>query len=141
MTRLNNTIEKSMFYGAKPDIFEKARLLRFNMTKEEKVLWSILRNNKMLGLRFKRQHPIYRFIADFYCHKIKLVIEADGKTHLKDENKEYDTNRNCEMEKFGITVLRFENEEINDKLENIKLCIENKCKELLMANAHPSLTE
>jgi len=139
MPRLNNTIEKTMFYDAKPDIFNKARLLRMNMTNEEKILWGIISNKKILGLRFKRQHPIYKFIADFYCHKIKLVIEVDGKIHLKEENKEYDTNRTCEMEKFGITVLRFKNEEINDKLENVKLCIENKCKELLMAIAHPSL--
>ncbi len=71
----------NMFYGATPPIFEKAKILRNNMTRHEKLLWDELRNNRIFGLRFKAQHPIDTFIADFYCHKLKLVIEMDGQYH------------------------------------------------------------
>ena len=71
----------SMFYNAKPHIFEKAKMLRKNMTEAEQKLWGKLKREKMLGLRFRPQHPIDIFIADFYCHPIKLVIEVDGGIH------------------------------------------------------------
>ncbi|GAB4246991.1 MAG: hypothetical protein Tsb0034_26070 [Ekhidna sp.] len=72
---------ENMFYGATPSIFEKAKMLRQNMTRQELILWKELSANKLLGLRFKAQHPIGNFIADFYCHKLKLVIEIDGDSH------------------------------------------------------------
>ena len=67
-------IESGMYYGAPHSIFEKARFLRDNPTNTETILWERLRKNK-LGVKFRRQHPINIYIADFYCHKIKLVIE------------------------------------------------------------------
>ncbi len=70
-----------MFFGAKPAIFEKAKWLRENMTASEKILWDELKGHKILKLRFKPQHPIDAFIADFYCRKLKLVIEIDGGVH------------------------------------------------------------
>jgi cyclase len=66
-----------MFYGAGPDLFAKAEENRLNPTESEARLWGALRKSQ-LGLRFKRQHPIDRFIVDFYCHKLRLVIEVDG---------------------------------------------------------------
>ena len=63
-----------MFYGAKPEIFRRARMLRVKMTIEEKLLWNKLKDNQ-LSFRFKPQHPIDIYIADFYCHALKLVIE------------------------------------------------------------------
>jgi very-short-patch-repair endonuclease len=110
------TIERSMFYNASPEIFQKAEMLRKNMTKAEIILWEKLRKNQ-LGVRFKAQHPIERFIADFYCHKAKLVIEVDGGIH--NSQKEYDLGREAELEKYGIKVLRFSNEEIFDNLDNV----------------------
>ena len=82
MARLANTTERQMFYGATPLIFERANQLRKHQTESEKLLWEILKNKRMLGLRFKRQHPIDKYIADFYCHSLKLVIEVDGKIHF-----------------------------------------------------------
>ncbi|HKL07325.1 MAG TPA: endonuclease domain-containing protein [Bacteroidales bacterium] len=107
MAQLKNTLERAMFYGAKPIIFERAKALRENPTKAEIALWDILRKKQMMGLRFKQQHPIRIFIADFYCHAIKLVIEVDGDIHNAEENKEYDQNRTAELENYGITVIRF----------------------------------
>jgi very-short-patch-repair endonuclease len=104
-----------MFYGAKADTFKFAAQLRKNMTEAELVLWDKLRQNKLQGFRFKAQHPIKTFIADFYCHKAKLVIEIDGAVHNPEERKEYDENRSYEFENFGLTVIRFTNSQVINK--------------------------
>lgn len=110
----SKTVEKNMFYKAKPTIFEKAKYLRKNMTPEEKLLWEKLRK-KQLGVRFKPQHPIENFIVDFYCHQFKLVIEVDGKIH--NFQKEYDLGREAELKKYGVKILRFTNSEINNSID------------------------
>ena len=81
-----------MHFGASKTIFQYAEILRNNMTDAEKIIWKKL-CNKQLGVRIRRQHPIWIYIADFYCHELKLVIEIDGGIHLKKENKEYDIDR------------------------------------------------
>ncbi|MFK5854987.1 MAG: DUF559 domain-containing protein, partial [Bacteroidota bacterium] len=83
----------SMYYGAKPHIFEKARFLRNNMTDSKLKLWEVLKGKRILGLRFRSQHPIDIFIADFYCHPVKLVVEVDGGIHKSSDQKEYDIGR------------------------------------------------
>ncbi len=105
-----------MFYGAKPDTFLKAKQLRENMTNPEKILWSKL-NNKQLGVRFKPQHPIDFFIVDFYCHQFKLVIEVDGEIHKY--RLDYDNARTAELERFGLTVIRFKNQEIIENVDGV----------------------
>ena len=112
-------IECTMFYGAKPDIFQKAKELRNNETKAEKILWEHLKQNKIPGFKFRRQHPIDIFIVDFYCHKLKLVIEVDGVIHDKEEIKKYDEGRTAELEECGLKILRFSNEEIFNDIENV----------------------
>ncbi len=69
---------------------EKRTILRENQTKAEYIIWEILRNRKFLGLKFRRQHGIGEYIADFYCSEKKIVIEIDGDTHFKDDAVEYD---------------------------------------------------
>jgi len=113
---MQRTPQKPMFYGAKVNIFENARLLRENMTFAEKKLWTRL-NNHQLGVRFKPQHPIDIFIADFYCHKHKLVIEIDGKYH--DDNKDYDIGRTVELERFDLKVIRFSNEQVINDIDSV----------------------
>ncbi|MBN1187853.1 MAG: endonuclease domain-containing protein [Bacteroidales bacterium] len=113
---MKRTINRTMFYNADPDIFESAEWLRLNMTSAEKLVWEKLRK-KQLGVRFKPQHPIGRFIADFYCHRHKLVIEIDGKIH--ENQKEYDEGREAEMERLGITIIRFRNEEVFQDLDSV----------------------
>jgi cyclase len=73
-------MKENMFYGAGSIIFKRAAELRANPTPMEEHLWHFLSKNQ-LGLRFKRQHPISNYIADFYCHSIKLAIEIDGSVH------------------------------------------------------------
>lgn len=124
----------NMFFGAKPAIFEKAKWLRENMTDTEKILWNELKGNKILKLRFKPQHPIDVFIADFYCHKLKLVIEVDGGVHQEKSQQEYDIGRAVELAGLGIKVIRFQNEEVqsslSDVVKRLKECCVNRTNEL-----------
>lgn len=92
------------------------KFLRKKSTPQEKILWSKLRN-KNLKHKFKRQHGIGNFIADFYCPATKLVIELDGHQHLK--NKEYDEERNSYFNSLNIKVIRFWNNEIENDLDNV----------------------
>jgi very-short-patch-repair endonuclease len=114
-----------MFYEAKADTFKFAGQLRQNMTEAELTLWNKLKQNKLNGYRFKAQHPIKSFIADFYCHKAKLVIEIDGAIHNTEERKEYDINRSHEIELLGLTVLRFTNNEVLYKTNWVLIQITN----------------
>jgi very-short-patch-repair endonuclease len=120
----------TMFYNAKPHIFEKAKFLRDNMTNSEKKLWEYLKGKKMMNLRFRPQHPIDIFIADFYSHPLKLVIEVDGGIHKSREHKEYDVNREAELNYWGIKVMRFTNEEIENKIDFVIAEIERSCIEI-----------
>ncbi len=113
-------IERNMFYGAKKNIFLRAVMLRKNMTEAEKILWKELRKRDVFKARWKRQHPIDIFIVDFYCHEYKLVIELDGEIHLREDVQEHDNGREYEIEKFGITILRFTNKEIYEDLALVK---------------------
>ena len=121
-----------MYFGATPDVFKKARELRKYETVAEKILWARLHKNQILGLQFRRQHPINRFIADFYCPKIKLVLEVDGSIHDLPENQDYDIGRSEILKDFGITVIRFTNEQIVDDIENVIIEIEREVKNLLL---------
>jgi very-short-patch-repair endonuclease len=87
------------------------------MTEAEEILWGKLRNRKVFKIRFRRQHPISIFVVDFYCHELKLVIEIDGGIHLNNEVAEYDDGREYDIEKYGIKILRFSNEQIFKNLD------------------------
>ena len=119
------SIERNMFYGAKANTFMFAEQLRQNMTEAELILWNRLKQNKLNGFRFKAQHPIKSFIADFYCHKAKFVIEIDGIIHNREERKEYDINRTYEFEQLGLTVLRFTNGDVLFKINWVLTQIED----------------
>lgn len=107
------------------NITQIARELRKNQTPSEKILWNELRNRKLEGFKFLRQHPIiyeyykkpYFFIADFYCAERVLVVELDGKIH--DYQKEKDYQRDLIIKEMGLEVLRIKNEELRD-LKRVK---------------------
>ncbi|MFA9392659.1 MAG: endonuclease domain-containing protein [Prolixibacteraceae bacterium] len=122
-----DTIDREMFYGAKPDIFAKAQMLRENMTPAELQVWNRINKSKIMGLRFKPQHPIDIFIADFYCHKLKLVIEIDGEVHQNSERAEYDIGRTAELERFEIKVIRFLNKQVEEDINGVIRSIVNEC--------------
>lgn len=102
-------------------IVDLSRSLRRTQTAEEKILWGNLRNRKLNGFKFLRRHPIVYggtkfttdfYIADFYCHEKRLVIELDGKIH--EVQKDYDHSRDSVLNELGLTVIRFKNEEIKN---------------------------
>lgn len=100
--------------------FEHGRALRQQQTETEKLFWEVVRSGRLEGLKFRRQHPIGPFIADFYCHEHKLVVELDGSVHDEAEQKAYDENRDYWMTEYGLTVLRFTNESVIDDLDTVK---------------------
>ncbi len=108
----------NMHYGASPKLFDLAGELRAKMTTAELILWNIIKVNEW-HLKFRRQHPISNYIADFYCHQIKLVIELDGGYHENKEVKIYDAAREKEIKKLGINIIRFKNDEVLNHLENV----------------------
>ena len=121
--------EGGMFNEAHPLIFEKAKLLRKSMTEAEKVLWGYLKGG-INGFKFRRQHPIGIYIADFYCHPFKLIIELDGKIHDRLEVKVADEQRETDLRNWGYQIIRFTNEELFENIDIVLLTIKSKVEEL-----------
>lgn len=96
----NKSYNNNLHKYAKVKIFENARALRLTSTEAEELLWQELRDRKLNGLKFRRQHPIDKWIADFYCHEKKLVIELDGSVHNEKEIAEYDARREKELKRI-----------------------------------------
>jgi very-short-patch-repair endonuclease len=109
--------KRAMFYGSKGDLFANARQLRNHETESEKELWARLSKSQLHGYRFKRQHPISKYIADFYCHRVKLVIEVDGGYHETNDQRMYDKRRTQALNELGIKVLRFTNRDVTERLD------------------------
>ena len=93
-------------------LLKNARLLRKNMTPQERKLWYLFLRH--YPIKFYKQRIIETYIADFYCSKAKLVLEIDGSQHYSAENRPKDQLRSAIFEKYGILVVRFSNKEIND---------------------------
>ena len=105
-----------------PELLHFARELRKNQTPAEELLWQLLRNRKLNNWKFRRQHPIQDgFILDFFCAETKLAIEIDGGYHEAATQREYDEVRTKELEKYGVRIIRFRNEEV---LEDPKSVLE-----------------
>ena len=89
---------------------QRARDLRKNQTAAEDRVWNLLRARRLAGLKFRRQHVLGRYVADFVCIPARLVIEIDGDTHSTDEELAGDAKRTEEIEQAGFRVIRFEND-------------------------------
>lgn len=114
--------EKISSFGKNKDyIVELARKFRKNLTEAEENLWEILRWKKINWIKFRRQYPFWRYIADFYSDEAKLVVELDWKIHEK--TKEYDELRDEIISKYWVKILRIKNEEIEQNLEEVLLKI------------------
>src|SRR5579884_3446127 len=103
--------------GVHPTVQQMARSLRREMTPEERILWNALRGHQLAGIGFRRQHPIGKFILDFYAPSHLLVVELDGKWH--DTQQEKDQERSAYLQSYGCRVLRFRNEEIRTDLPGV----------------------
>ncbi len=109
----------TMFFGANAQLFKRANRLRQEMTEAELLLWELLKDRTLFSLKFRRQHPLGIYIADFYCHALKLVIEVDGKYHLQRQQKNKDLERTAHMLKWGVKTIRFTNEEVLHETEKV----------------------
>ena len=96
-----------------------ARQLRKGQTTHEDALWSCLRNRRLDGVKFRRQHPLGRYIADFYCHEAGLVVEIEGGIHSQEDQREYDAVRREVIEQLGMNLISFRNEEVEQDLEGV----------------------
>ena len=115
--------------GAKGKIFQFARENRSKSTSAEHLLWINLRNRRLDGFKFRRQHPIQNYVADFYCFECKLVIEVDGGCHLDPKQAEYDYQRTKELQVYGIKVLRFPNDRVLRDVSSVLKEISNICRQ------------
>jgi very-short-patch-repair endonuclease len=106
------TMTDDLHKGADPKLFLFARENRKTMTEAEKVLWTHLRNRKTFGFKFRRQHPLAGFIADFFCLECNLVIEVDGFYHNEREQSAYDKSRTHVLNELNVKVIRFTNREV-----------------------------
>jgi very-short-patch-repair endonuclease len=125
------TYDRTMYYNAKQETKERAKELRKNMTDSETRVWEIVRNKKIMGLKFRRQHPIDIYIVDFFCYQLKLVVEVDGDIHNRTDQSIWDKNRTSEIESFGIEVIRFTNFEVMNQPDVLTMSIKMKCEEIL----------
>ena len=112
-----------------PGLLDTARELRKKQTPAESVMWKLLRDRRLMNMKFRRQHQFGDYIVDFYCHDYKLVIELDGGVHNSDGQKKHDHKRDAYLASMGITVLRFRNEEFLAKPETILQCIADATKQ------------
>ncbi len=97
----------------------KRKSLRNQMTEAEKILWYYLRGKQLEGYKFRRQHSVGPYIVDFYCPRLKLVIEVDGDSHFQDEAIRYDRKRQRYIESFGLKFLRFTNLDIYENIDGV----------------------
>ncbi|MBO6607528.1 endonuclease domain-containing protein [Psychroserpens sp.] len=100
---------------------DKRRALRKNQTPAEAQLWKYLRGRQLQGRKFRRQHSIMYFIVDFYCPQEQLIIELDGEYHNDILQQAYDAKRTCLLQKHGFKVIRFENKDVFESIENVLL--------------------
>lgn len=96
-----------------------ARILRKNLTPQERKLWNLLKNHQFYGFEFRRQYPIGDYIVDFICRKEKIIIELDGGQHNKQENIKSDLSRTDFLNSLGYKVLRFWNNEIDKNIDGV----------------------
>ena len=118
-----------MHLGAGPSVFKSADKLRRNPTEAEEILWKHLQDRQMEGVRFRRQHPMKKYIPDFYAHEVKLAKELDGGYHNERVQQFYDRDREEILVEYKIVIIRFSNEEvlysINQVLDTIRVKIIN----------------
>ena len=105
---------------------EFRRELRKNQTYAEQKLWSALRNRRLEGRKFRRQHSIGKYTVDFFCYEEKLVIEIDGDSHNNIGSMQYDIDRDDFLIERGNKILRFTNDEIYYHFEEVLNEIKNE---------------
>lgn len=107
-------------------VIERAQELRVKRTPTEKLLWDRINTRQVNGYKFRRQHPVYRYILDVYCAEKNFAVEIDGGVHVK--NKDYDKYRDQLLESLGIKTLRIKDDEVLSNLDAVIEKIKNAVK-------------
>ncbi len=107
-----------------PKLKDLARKLRNDSTKSEIKLWMELKGKQLYGYDFHRQKPLLNYIVDFYCSELELVIELDGYSHQFEEVVIKDENKETELKKYGLTILRFDDDEVMKDMNNVLRTLE-----------------
>ena len=105
-----------------------SRRFRKKQTKTEEIVWDLLKNKKFKNLKFRRQHPIGRYIVDFYCPEHKLIVEIDGLIHRKEDQKKYDDVRQKDLESSGHKFIRIRAEDVIEDSREVYRKINNFLK-------------
>ncbi|WP_413160071.1 endonuclease domain-containing protein [Capilliphycus salinus ALCB114379] len=113
---MTNLKQGKYFLPYNPKLVDQAKEMRKNPTSPERKLWDFLKN---FPWKMWRQKPIYNFIVDFYCPKLKLVIEVDGDSHFSSEGMVYDAEITKVLEGYGLQVVRFTNHQVLCEFEGV----------------------
>ncbi len=122
-------MKTNMHFGASATIFQRAHYLRNHPTPAEEMLWEQLRKHQ-IKYRFRRQHPLSRYVVDFYCHQLKFVIELDGSVHSVEEQKLTDHEKDEALRDLGLHVLRLSNREVIEDMDDVLSKIYSTIKDL-----------
>jgi very-short-patch-repair endonuclease len=106
-------------YSRTPEMTDRARQLRHNLTDVERKLWYRLRRDQLNGLNFRRQHPVGPYVLDFYCPALRLAIELDGGQHNIDRQRRKDDRRTRWLGANGIKLVRFWNNDVTGNLQGV----------------------
>lgn len=98
---------------------EYKKYLRRNQTEPEKQFWNLVRNKQVRGLKFRRQHQVGKYIVDFYCPSVRLIVEIDGETHASEAGKLNDNIRTRFLQSHGYKVVRYTNREVIGNLDGV----------------------
>ncbi|MEO6064120.1 MAG: endonuclease domain-containing protein [Thermoflexales bacterium] len=112
---------------SRPATTGRARALRRRQSTPEARLWQALRNRQLAVFKFRRQHPIGRYIVDFCCESAKLVVEVDGDSHAGAEAEARDASRTAALEGYGYRAIRFTNEDVGKRFEAVLEAIFLEC--------------
>lgn len=108
-------------------MFENDNELNKSMTEARSILWEYLKGNKLLCLPFWTQHPLDHFIADFYCHPLKLVIQIDSSLYNSEEQKEYGSRRETIIKRGDIKIIYIKEKEIENNIDQVIESIKKEC--------------
>ncbi len=117
------------FYHYNKNLRQYSKQLRNNSTLAEVILWNEVLKGRKLGYQFYRQRPILNYIGDFFCKELKSVIETDGVTHLEEDVKMKDKEKEKNLFSHGYTILRFKDTEVVEDLDDVRRRIEQWIKD------------
>ena len=110
--------------------------LRHNLTYPERKLWSALKH-RQLGIKFRRQHGVGRYIVDFYCASLHMAVELDGNSHFNTEAIQYDRVRDDYLKSLGIHVIRIWNSNVMGNIDGVLAMLEREIKNLALRQTPP----